>query len=156
MAHIDTDLPPPPQPGINGVRYSAAAAHVYYTTTGQKLFMRVAVDPLSFAPVGEPETLSSGGMYDDFCIDDARGIAYVTVHRENRIDRLPLIPTARSLPPLAGNPFNEKLIGPSSVAWSRRPGEEGRVLFVITDGGTTAPPEETGVVDARVVRVELG
>lgn len=47
MAHVTDNLPPPPQPGINGLRY--------YTTTGQKLFMRVRVDPTTLEPAGQPE-----------------------------------------------------------------------------------------------------
>jgi len=34
-----------PQPGINGIGYAARTNAVYYTSTAQKLFMRVAVDP---------------------------------------------------------------------------------------------------------------
>jgi hypothetical protein len=75
MAHIKDALPPPTQPGINGLRYSAKQGHVYYTTTGQKLFTRVRVDPNSFDPAGEPELVASGGMYDDLCIDDKRSVA---------------------------------------------------------------------------------
>lgn len=161
MAHVDVDLPPPPQPGINGVRYSAALGEVFYTTTGQKLFMRVAVDPETQAPSGEPEQLGCGGMYDDFCLDEAREIAFVTVHRENRLDLLPLRPGGNAPSAPIGVPFNDRLVGPSSAAWSRAPGEEGCVLFVTTDGGTTdggttAPPKQTGVVNAKVIRVELG
>lgn len=155
MAQVDAGLPPPPQPGVNGVRYSAALGHLYYTTTGQKLFMRVAVDPVTLAPTGEPEELGRGGMYDDFCLDEARGFAFVTLHRENRLDRLPLAPGAEAMPPLVGRPFDERLIGPSSAAWSRLPGEEGRVVLVTTDGGTTAPPQETAIVNAKVVRIEI-
>jgi len=39
-----------PQPGINGIRFAARTDVVYYTCTGQKLFMRVAVDPAPPAP----------------------------------------------------------------------------------------------------------
>ena len=66
MAHIEDTLPPPPQPDINGVRYSAKEGQVYYTTTGQKQFTRVRVDPNTFEPAGNPELVASGGMYDDF------------------------------------------------------------------------------------------
>jgi hypothetical protein len=52
--------------------------------------VRVRVDSNTFEPAGEPERVASGGMYDDFCIDDERGVAYLTVHRENRIDRVRL------------------------------------------------------------------
>ena len=154
MAHVPDTLPPPPQPGINGLRYSRRTNHVYYTTTGQKLFMRVAVDPNDFEPAGRPERLCCGGMYDDFSIDERRGVAYLTVHRENRIDRAPLAPGGPPLAPIAGDPWDPILVGPSSAAWSRASGEEDRVLFVTTDGGHTAPPD--GIVGtAKILRMEL-
>lgn len=154
MAHIPNTLPPPPQPGINGLRFSAKTHHVCYTTTGQKLFMRVAIDSVDFEPAGEPERLAGGGMYDDFCVDDRRGVAYLTVHRENRIDCAPLEPGGPPLHPIAGDPMDPSLAGPSSAAWSRAQGEEDRVLYVTTDGGHTAPPD--GVVrTAKVLRMEL-
>ncbi len=46
------------------------------------------------------------------------------------------------------------LIGPSSAAWRRRPGDQGRVAYVTTDGGTTAPPGG-GVRRAALLRAEL-
>jgi hypothetical protein len=154
MAHVKDNLPPPPQPGINGLRYSAGTSCVYYTTTGQKLFMRVRVEPTALEPAGEPERVAGGGMYDDFCVDDERGVAYVTVHRENRIDRIPL-QRGGVVRPLAGTPLNEMLLGPSSAAWSRAPGEIGQVLYVTTDGGQTAPPPGGTVQNAKVVRMDL-
>ncbi len=154
MAHIPDTLPPPPQPGINGIRYSPKTNHVYYTTTGQKLFTRVAVDPATYEAAGEPEPICGGGMYDDFCVDEARGCAYLTVHRENRIDRAPLEPQGPALIPIAGHPLDPILLGPSSAAWSRAPGEEGRVAFITSDGGHTAPPEG-GARTAKVLRMEL-
>ena len=81
-----------PSPEINGLRYSPRTNHIYYTTTGQKLFMRVEIDPIGFEPAGSPERLCGGGMYDDFCIDEPRGVAYQPFHRENRIDCAPLAP----------------------------------------------------------------
>lgn len=155
MAHTPDTLPPPPQPGINGLRYSAKTNHLYYTTTGRKLFMRVALNPTTYGPAGEPQRVSGGGMYDDFCVDDARGLAYLTVHRENRIDVVSLEP---GMPPpraIAGEPLDPILLGPSSAAWSRAPGEAGRVLFVTTDGGHTAPPPGGRVRTAKVLRMEL-
>lgn len=134
MAHVKDTLPPPPQPGINGLRYSPRTGFAYYTTTGQKLFMRVRVDTVTFDPIGGPERVAGGGMYDDFCIDDRRDLAYLTVHRENRIDSVPLRPGG-VVRPLAGAPLNEMMLGPSSAAWSRAPGEAGQVVYVTTDGG---------------------
>jgi hypothetical protein len=154
MAHVKDNLPPPPQPGISGLRYSARRGYAYYTTTGQKLFMRVRVDPVTFSSAGEPEQIAAGGMYDDFCIDDDRGVAYLTVHRENRIDQVPLEPGRGDVRALAGEPSNDILLGPSSAAWSRAPSETGRVVYVTTDGGQTAPPPQ-GVKTAKVPQLEL-
>jgi hypothetical protein len=154
MAHVKDTLPPPPQPGINGLRYSSRTGFAYYTTTGQKLFMRVRVDPATFDPVGGPERVAGGGMYDDFCIDDERDLAYVTVHRENRIDSLPL-QLGGMVRPLVGAPLNEMMLGPSSAAWSRAPGEAGQVVYVTSDGGQTAPPPDGVVRNAKVLRLEI-
>ena len=55
---------------------------------------------------------------------------------------------------LAGDPFDEVLVGPSSAVWGRSPGDYGRVIYVTTDGGTTAPPDGT-VRNAALLRVEL-
>jgi hypothetical protein len=55
---------------------------------------------------------------------------------------------------LAGDPLDETLIGPSSAAWRRRPGDHGRVAYVTIDGGTTASPD--GIVrKAALLRLEL-
>jgi hypothetical protein len=62
-------------------------------------------------------------MADDFCIDENAQVAYVTTHRENTIDRVVL--RANQDPPardtVAGNPFDDRLVGPSSAAWGRMP-----------------------------------
>ena len=50
--------------------------------------------------------------------------------------------------------LDETLIGPSSAAWRRRPGDHGRVAYVTIDGGTTASPD--GIVrKAALLRLEL-
>ena len=60
----------------------------------------------------------------------------------NTIDRVPLEPRHGSeVRHIAGDPFDEVLVGPSSAAWRRGPGDHGRVAYVTTDGGTTAPPD---------------
>jgi hypothetical protein len=56
---------------------------------------------------------------------------------------------------VAGEPFDEQLVGPSSAAWGRRPGDYGRVAYVITDGGLIAPPTDDIVRPAKLLRVEL-
>lgn len=151
----DSGLPPPPQPGINGLHYSTETGYLYYTSTAQKVFMRVAVDPLTRDPAGVPEFVAAIDNADDFCLDEDAGFAYVTRHRANTIDRVPLHPRHGSeVRHLAGEPFDEALIGPSSAAWGRGPGQRGRIFYVTTDGGTTAPPR--GIVrNAALLRVEL-
>ena len=131
----------PEQPGINGVRYAAKLGYLYYTGCAKKLFMRVKVDAETLDAIGEPEHVAVGRVYDDFCIDESAGVAYLTTHRENTIDCVSLNPgrnTYRFI--VAGDPLNEELIGPSSAAWGRLPGDYGKVAFVTTDGGTAWPP----------------
>ena len=144
----------PPQPGINGIRLDASASFVYYTNTAHELFMRVAVDADTHAPTGEPEIVSHVPMCDDFCMDSDSGVAFITAHRHNTLDRVPVRPgSTRSV--VVGDPFDELLVGPSSAAWGRRVGEPGRVMFVTSDGGTTALPSDGVLRSAKVVRLQL-
>jgi hypothetical protein len=153
----DPDSPlVPPQPGVNGVRYAGRTRYLYYTATAQQLFLRVPVDPGTHDPAGAPELVAGGIMADDFCLDEDACVAYVTTHRQNTIDRVPLRPGgsgARQI--VAGEPFDERLVGPSSAAWGRRPGDRGRVAYVTTDGGLIAPPTDDIVRPARLLRAEL-
>ena len=151
----DSEVPPPPQPGINGVRYSPKTGYLYYTSTAQKVFMRVPVDPATLDPAGHVEFVAAIDKTDDFCLDEDAGFAYVTRHRANTVDRVPLAPRHGSeVRHIAGDPLDEVLIGPSSAAWRRGPDDRGRVAYVTTDGGTTAPPD--GIVrKAALLRLEL-
>jgi hypothetical protein len=56
---------------------------------------------------------------------------------------------------VAGEPFDEQLVGPSSAVWGRRPGDYGRIAYVTTDGGLVAPPTDDIVRPARLLRAEL-
>jgi hypothetical protein len=95
-------------------------------------------------------------MMDDFCLDEDAGVAYVTTHRENTIDRMSLEPDRNDeRESVAGSPFNEELVGPSSGAWGRAAGEMGRVAFFTTDGGTTALPSDGILRPAKILRVEF-
>jgi hypothetical protein len=146
----------PEQPGVNGVRYAARSNYLYYTATAKKLFMRVAVNPDTLEPAGEPELVMAGRMGDDFCIDEDTNVAYLTTHRQNTLDRVSLEPPKNSgfTQSIAGDPFTEQLIGPSSAAWGRCPGDYGRIAYVIADGGTASPPPG-GPRPATLLRVEL-
>src|ERR1700678_1129349 len=144
----------PEQPGVNGLRFAKMTSYVYYTSTVLKLFMRVRVDRQTLAPLGTPEFLGGDRMMDDFCLDEEAGVAYVTTHRENTIDRMSLEPDRNEeRESVAGIPFDEELVGPSSGAWGRAPGEVGRVAFFTTDGGTTALPSDGILRPAKILRV---
>jgi hypothetical protein len=151
----DSGVPWPPQPGINGVRFGAQSGYLFYTSTAQKVFMRVAVDPETLEPAGTAEFIAAIDNGDDFCLDENAGFAYVTRHRANTVDRVPLAPRRGSeVRHIAGDPLNEVLVGPSSAAWRRGPDDRGRVAYVTIDGGTTAPPD--GIVrKAALLRLEL-
>jgi hypothetical protein len=151
----DSEVAPPRQPGVNGVRYSARTGYLYYTSTAQRVFMRVPVEPTTLEPAGPPEFVAAITDSDDFCLDDDAGFAYVTRHRANTLDRVPLTPRHGSeVRHLIGDPLDTVLVGPSSAAWGRGPEDTGRVAYVTTDGGTTAPPD--GVVrHAALLRVRF-
>jgi hypothetical protein len=146
----------PEQPGVNGVRYAAKTNFLYYTATAKKLFMRVKVDPSTLEAVGSPEVVVAGRMGDDFLIDEDAEVIYLTTHRQNTIDIVSMDPGFNSgfTQSIAGDPYNEELIGPSSGAWRRGPSDRGRVAYFTTDGGTASPPPD-GPRPAKLMRVEL-
>ena len=58
------------------MRFAAKTNFLYYTGCAQQLFVRVAVDPDTLDAVGLPEVMESGILSaDDFCIDEAAGVA---------------------------------------------------------------------------------
>jgi len=146
-----------PMPGVNGVRYAPDSGQLYYTCSAEQLFMRVAVDPDSHQPAGDPELVAEGiHAMDDFCLDVNAGVAYITTHIDNSIHRVPLDPAAGANHSIvAGEPFADPLVGPSSIVWGRRPGDHGRVAYVTTDGGYAKLPPDGAIRPARVLRVEL-
>jgi hypothetical protein len=152
----DSGVAPPPQPGVNGVRYGPKTGYLYYTSTAQQVFMRVPVDPATLEAAGHAEFVAAVDSTDDFCLDEDAGFAYVTRHRGNTIDRVPLEPRHGSeVRHIAGDPFDPVLAGPSSAVWGRGPGDPGRVAYVTTDGGRTAPPPDGVVRRASLLRLEL-
>ena len=144
----------PEQPGVNGVRYAAESGYVYYTSTSQELMMRVPVDQTTLEPAGSPEYVAGGRYWDDFVLDEKAGMAYVTTHRENTIDRVVMQADGNrdGFVVAAGNPFTDTLIGPSSGVWSRAPQDYGTVAYFTTDGGTAESPD--GILrTAKLLRV---
>ena len=144
-----------PYPGVNGVRYSRRRNFLYYTGCAQQVFVRVAVDPHTLEAVGAPEVIEKDILSaDDFCIDEAAGVAYIGTHVANTVRRASLFPTeSPKVDIVAGEPFNDKLIGPSSLYWVR--GEEGRVAYVTTDGGLLAPGPDGIVHSPALLRLTI-
>ena len=163
LKHASMDFIPwpatkPLQPGVNGIQYAARTHCLYYTSTAQLLFMRVRVDPETLEPADDPEFVAGGRMADDFCIDEDAAVAYLTTHRQNTIDRVPLEPSANrdfARHSVAGDPFDPQLVGPSSGAWGRSLGDYGRRAYFLTDGGTTSPPEDGVARTAKLLRVDF-
>lgn len=152
----DSEVEPPPQPGVNGVHYGTQSGYLYYTSTAQKVFMRVPVDPDSLDPAGAPEFVAAIDNADDFCIDESAGFAYVTRHRASTLDRVPLSPRRGSeVRHIAGDPFDPLLAGPSSMIWGPGETDTGRIAYVITDGGRTGLPPDGVPGQPTLLRLEL-
>ena len=146
----------PEQPGTNGVQFSKRTGYLYYTTTSQQMMLRVKVDPTTHEAADQPEFIAGGRQWDDFLIDDEAGVAYVTTHRENTIDRVRLSRDGNrdGNSVVAGDPFTDMLVGPSACRWGREPGNYSRIAYVSSDGGTALPPDGA-YRTAKVLRVEL-
>jgi hypothetical protein len=146
-----------PFPGVNGVRFAAETSYLYYTSSAQDLFVRVAVDPSSHETVGTPETIATGfRAADDFCLDEKAGFAYIGTHITNTIQRVPLTPSLSSSRTIvAGDPFNDQLIGPSSLVWASGATAHGRAAYVTTDGGFLAPPADGFARPAALLRFTI-
>jgi hypothetical protein len=82
--------------------------------------MRVRVDRETLAPLGVPEYLGGDKMMDDFCLDEDAGVAYVTTHRDNTIERMSLEPDRiDENETVAGSSFDEELVerGVGTRSW---------------------------------------
>jgi hypothetical protein len=146
-----------PFPGINGLRYGPKTNFVYYTTSSQDIFLRVAVDPATHEAIGEPEHIADVGSVDDLCLDEYAGVAYIARHPDHIIERVPLDRGSSDLArtSIAGQPFNDKLIGPTSIEWGRVPGDYGHVAYITTDGGTVKLAPDEVLRPARLMRIEF-
>ena len=146
-----------PFPGINGLRFGPKTNSVYYSCSSQELFMRVAVDPATQEPIGEPEHIADVRSVDDLCVDEDAGVAYLTRHPDHIVERVPLDHGAsgpgRAI--VAGEPFTDKIIGPTSIDWGREPDDFGHVAYVTTDGGTVELPPDGILRPARLMRIDF-
>jgi len=130
---------------------------VYYTSTAQKVFTRISVSKASLDPVGDPEFVAGIDNCDDFCIDEHGGFAYISRHRANTRNRVPLQPgRGGEVRHIVDDPSDRVMVGPTSAAWRRGPDDYGRVFYLLTDGGRTVWPSPDGIIRRpALVRAEL-
>ena len=134
----DSGVAWPPQPGVNGVRFGAKSGHLFYTSTAQKVFMRVAVDPKTLDPAGHAEFVETIDNADDFCLDKSAG--------SPTSPGIALTPSTgcRSSHGTAARSATSPATH-STRSWSARPAPLGAVAPVTVDGWrtsrlTAAPP----------------
>jgi NAD(P)H-binding len=145
--------------GYHGKAGVLSAALAYYTSTAQQVFMRVPVDPATLDPAGHPEFVAAIDSTDDFCLDEDAGFAYVTRHRGNTIDRVPLEPRHGSeVRPIAGDPFDPVLAGRRPAAgrtWSSCPPTAATAAGRPSAGVLRARPRPVGLA-GRLVPADAG
>lgn len=155
LAKTTTIAENPAWPGVNGIKYHNG--YVYATSSEARLFLRIRadVDDGTFDAAEEPEVLSSKQAADDFIVDAKKNVAYVTTNPSNTLLKIGLDGNGeREYEIVAGGPKDKIFAGPTACAWGRGDGEEGRVLYVSTNGGMVAPVD--GIVEpARVLKLEL-
>jgi hypothetical protein len=94
---------------------------------------------------------------DDLCVDEDAGVAYLARHPDHIIERVPLKEGSSRMgrAVMAGNPFTDNLIGPTSLDWGCAPGDYGHVAYVTTDGGTVKLAPDGVIRPARLMRIEF-
>ena len=108
--------------------------------------VRVPIQPDGSA--GSIEIAATRLSADDFAIGMSRSLS-LTTHPEHTLVRLE--PTgARTT--LAGP--EQGMVGSTACAFGRAPGDD-KALYVTTDGGFLIP-HESGIQDAKLVRLEVG
>jgi sugar lactone lactonase YvrE len=131
-------------PGSNGIKIREGWAWI--SVSGRRLMVRVPIQPDGSA--GDIEIAATHLQADDFAFGMS-GSIYIATHPEHTLVRLD--PTgARTT--LAGP--EQGMVGSTACAFGRAPGDE-KALYVTTDGGFLIP-HESGIQDAKLVRMEVG
>jgi sugar lactone lactonase YvrE len=134
----------PGYPGSNGIKFREGWAWI--TVSGRGLMVRVPIQPDGSA--GCLEIAATRLMADDFAFGMS-GSLYITTHPEHTLVRLD---PSGARTTLAGP--EQGMIGSTACAFGRAPGDE-KALYVTTDGGFLIP-HESGIQDAKLVRIEIG
>ena len=133
----------PTYPGANGVKIHAGA--VYVTNSAQARLVRI---PLDGTAAGDPETVLTGLVIDDFAIA-SDGTLYGATHVFNTVVRVEPDGSATTIATA-----DDGMTGATAVAFGRTEADRNR-LYVVTNGGVFQPPE-TGIVPAEIVRLDVG
>ena len=124
----------------------SARGWAWISVSGRRLMVRVPIKPDGSA--GDIEIAATHLQADDFAFGMS-GSVYIATHPEHTLVRLD--PTgARTT--LAGP--EQGMVGSTACAFGRAPGDE-KALYVTTDGGFLIP-HESGIQDAKLVRMEVG
>ena len=134
----------PKWPGSNGIKIREGWAWI--TVSGRRLLVRVPIQPDGSA--GAIENAAGRLCADDFAFGMS-GSLYITTHPEHTLVRLD---PSGSRTTLAGP--EQGMVGSTACAFGRAPGDE-KALYVTTDGGFLIP-HESGIQDAKLVRLEVG
>jgi sugar lactone lactonase YvrE len=134
----------PKWPGSNGIKIREGWAWI--TVSGRKLLVRAPIQLDGSA--GAIEIAAGRLCADDFAFGMS-GSLYIATHPEHTLIRLD---PSGARTTLAGP--EQGMVGSTACAFGRAPGDE-KALYVTTDGGFLIP-HETGIQDAKLVRVEVG
>jgi sugar lactone lactonase YvrE len=134
----------PGYPGANGIKIREGWAWV--SVSGRRLLVRVPIKPDGSA--GAIQIAAARLSADDFAFGMS-GSLYITTHPEHTLVRLE---PSGARTTLAGPEHG--MIGSTACAFGRAPGDE-QALYVTTDGGFLIP-HESGIQDAKLVRLEVG
>ena len=134
----------PKYPGSNGIKIHQGWAWI--SVSGRRLMVRVPIQPDGSA--GAIEIAAARLSADDFAFGMS-GSLYITTHPEHTLVRLD---PSGARTTLAGP--EQGMVGSTACAFGRARGEE-KALYVTTDGGFLIP-HESGIQDAKLVRIEVG
>jgi sugar lactone lactonase YvrE len=134
----------PGYPASNGIKIRQGWAWI--SVSGRRLMVRVPIQPDGSA--GAIEIAATRLLADDFAFGMS-GSLYITTHPEHTLIRLD---PSGARTTLAGP--EQGMVGSTSCAFGRLPGDE-QALYVTTDGGFLIP-HESGIQDAKLVRMVVG
>ena len=134
----------PGYPGANGIKIREGWAWI--SVSGRGLMARAAIRPDGSA--GDIEIAATRFTADDFAFG-LSGSVYITTHPEHTLVRLD---PSGARTTLAGP--EQGMVGSTACAFGRAPGDE-KALYVTTDGGFLIP-HESGIQDAKLIRMEVG